>query len=65
MSEIASGRRLISTTSGAVVHLVSTGQLNRIDDPTIGRSASRDGPRRRGLEHMRELSTRQLRLLWH
>jgi DNA-binding MarR family transcriptional regulator len=66
MSEIA--HRLgvaISTASGAVDHLVTTGFLTRLDDPANRRqvrvTVTRDGLE--SLEQMRELGMRQLRAL--
>jgi len=66
MSEIALRLGVtISTASGAVEHLVSTGLLSRIDDPTNRRQVRVSATARgvEALEHMRELSTRQLREL--
>ena len=66
MSEIA--HRLgvtISTASGAVDHLVSVGLLSRIDDPANRRQVrvSVTAFGLETLEQLRELGTRQLRVL--
>jgi DNA-binding MarR family transcriptional regulator len=66
MSEIA--QRLgvaISTASGAVDHLVTTGFLTRLDDPANRRQVrvSATAAGLDSLEQMRELGMRQLRAL--
>ena len=66
MSEIAARLGVtISTASGAVDHLVSAGLLSRVDDPANRRQVRVSvTPRgREALEHLRELTTRQLQEL--